>query len=66
MLTQEDREQIREKGISEEQIDRQLKCFEQGFPYLRLKEAASVGRGRLTPTEGETEELADSWNTYTA
>ena len=66
MLTQEDREQIREKGISEEQIDRQLKCFEQGFPYLRLKEAASAGKGIVTPTEEETEELADRWNTYRA
>ena len=41
-LTQQDREQLARKGISEEQLNRQLECFKKGFPYLKLAGAASV------------------------
>ena len=34
MLTAADKEILRGKGISEEQIAEQLACFEKGFPYL--------------------------------
>ena len=36
MITPQDKELLRQKGISEEQIAEQLTCFEKGFPYLKL------------------------------
>ena len=36
MLTQEDKDLLAKKGITEEQIAEQLACFEKGFPYLKL------------------------------
>ena len=42
MLTQEDKDLLLRKGISEEKIAEQLACFEKGFPYLKLYAAASV------------------------
>ena len=45
MLKKEDLKQIRDKGISEEQISKQLEDFKRGFPYLKLEGAA-------TPKEG--------------
>ena len=39
MLTPQDKEQLTKKGISEAQIAEQLKCFETGFPYLKLEAA---------------------------
>ena len=42
MLTQEDKALLAKKGISEQQIQEQLACFEQGFPYLQLAAAAAV------------------------
>ena len=42
MLTQEDKDLLAKKGISEQQIAEQLACFEKGFPYLKLFAAASV------------------------
>jgi hypothetical protein len=47
MLTPDDKVQIESKGISEKQIMEQLKCFETGFPYLKLEGAASVGNGNI-------------------
>ena len=38
MLTQEDKELLAKKGISEEQIKEQLACFETGFPFLKLSQ----------------------------
>ena len=47
MLKKEDLKQIHEKGISEEQISRQLEDFRRGFPYLKL-EGADKGSRCLT------------------
>ena len=49
MLTNQDLQQIAQKGITPEQIDVQLKEFETGFPFLRLEAAASIGHGIVAP-----------------
>ena len=36
-FTQEDRDLLMQKGISESQIEEQLSCFKTGFPFLKLK-----------------------------
>ncbi len=64
MLTQEDRKQIAEKGISEEQLNVQLKNFETGFPYLRLEGAASVEKGIMVPDESACIEYKRIWGKY--
>ena len=45
MYTQQDLELLREKGITQDQIDTQLNYFATGFPYLSIVSAASVGKG---------------------
>jgi len=64
MLSATDLKQIESKGISLEQIERQLKEFETGFPFLRLEAAASIGRGIISPDGQECERLVASWNSY--
>lgn len=50
MLTCEDKELLKQKGITEEQIAEQLACFEKGFPFLQLAGAASVdNNGIMVP-----------------
>ena len=66
MLTQEDLRQIAQKGISEEQIETQLKEFETGFPFLRLEAAASIGHGIVAPEADERQRYIESWNAYKA
>jgi len=53
MLTATDLSQLQSKGISEEQVHRQIANFQQGFPYMKLQRAARVGDGieKLAPDE---------------
>ncbi len=66
MLTQQDLKQIAQRGISEEQIETQLKQFEMGFPFLKLEAAAAVGHGIVAPNEAERRQYVDSWQNYKA
>ena len=45
MLTAEDKVLLAGKGITEEQIEAQLQTFKKGFPFLKLKAAASLAHG---------------------
>ena len=47
MFTQEDLLQISRHGLSVEQVERQIENFRQGFPFLKVVRAASVGDGVL-------------------
>ena len=66
MLTNEDKELLKKKGISESQIEVQLKNFEQGFPFLKLRAAASVGNGIIAPKGEEVDKFVKTWNNYKA
>jgi hypothetical protein len=64
MLTQEDKELLAAKGITEAQIADQLASFEKGFPYLKLEAAASIGHGILAPTDEERAAYLNAWDAY--
>jgi len=66
MLSNEDKRQLAEKGISEEQIQQQLEQFRNGFPYLRLRAAAAKGNGIIAPSDMECEAYIEAWNAYKA
>lgn len=66
MLQEKDLKQIALRGISEEQIERQLNEFKTGFPFLRLEAAAAVGNGIVAPTEEEQSCYAKAWEEYKA
>ncbi|HIY35463.1 MAG TPA: DUF4301 family protein, partial [Candidatus Paraprevotella stercorigallinarum] len=59
MLSTEDKALLAEKGIAEEQIEGQLECFRKGFPYLKLKAAASLDNGILSPSEDDCKHYVD-------
>jgi hypothetical protein len=63
-LTQEDKELLAAKGITEAQIADQLASFEKGFPYLKLEAAASIGHGILAPTDEERAAYLNAWDAY--
>ena len=52
------------KGILEAQIEEQLKCFQAGFPFLKLDAAASTEKGILHPAPGQQEEYLSAWDAY--
>ncbi len=65
MLSEEDKQLLAKKGISEEQIAEQLSCFEKGFPFLKLYAAASVeNRGIVIADEKSVDTYLDAWDNY--
>ena len=65
MLTQEDRELLAKKGISEEKLADQLASFVKGFPYLQLSAAASVENGGiLLADEAAQQQYLAAWDAY--
>lgn len=66
MLSLDDKRQLAEKGITEEQIQSQLEQFRTGFPFLRLRAAASIGNGICGPSDAECQAYIEAWNAYKA
>ena len=64
MLSHQDLKQIAQRGISEEQIENQLKEFQTGFPFLKLEAAAAVGHGIVSPNADERRQYVEAWQTY--
>lgn len=64
MLTQQDLQQLAQRGISEEQLLHQLQQIKDGFPYLRIEAAARVGRGIVAPTVSERQHYIEVWKKY--
>ena len=60
MFTTEDFKQLSAKGIEPEVVERQLIYFREGFPFLQLDRAATVGDGIRRLTAEETDELAQT------
>ncbi len=56
--------QLKEKGISEKQIESQLKQFETGFPFLHLEGAAAVGNGIVAVDEAGQQACINAWEMY--
>ena len=64
MLSQKDLQQIAQKGISEVQIETQLEQFKTGFPFLKLKAAASIEDGIVATSEKDKLSYIDAWKQY--
>lgn len=63
-MNQQELNQIAARGISEQQIEKQLEQIKNGFPFLRLKGAAAIGKGIVSPTEEEVKQYEQVWNDY--
>ncbi|MBQ7421661.1 MAG: DUF4301 family protein [Prevotella sp.] len=64
MLSLQDLKQLAKKGISEENLNKQLDEFKTGFPFLKLKAAASIGNGIIAPTDSERAKYIEKWQEY--
>lgn len=64
MITATDKAQLEAKGISEAQIEQQLKNFETGFPFLKLAGAAAIGKGIVVFDEASQKSYIEAWERY--
>jgi len=64
MFTPDDLQQFQKRGISLEEAQRQMKCFQTGFPDLNIIAAAESANGILCPSEQETDRYLQIWEQY--
>ncbi|MCR4769411.1 MAG: DUF4301 family protein [Bacteroidaceae bacterium] len=64
MLTKEDKEFLKQKQISEETLNHQLTQHREGFPFLKLVDAASPEKGILIVNDEQRKQYLDVWNQY--
>ncbi len=64
MLQQQDYQQLKEKGISPEEIGLQIENFRKGFPFVKLVAPATKGQGIQVFDEKEAHELAAFFEEY--
>lgn len=63
-MTHEDLLKLEKKGISLAQLEEQLYCFKNGFPFLEIEKAAEIGDGILPLTEDKKALFIEQWNNY--
>lgn len=61
MFTREDLRDLEKRGISKEEIEKQLQSFRDGFPFLPVARPATTGDGILKPNQ---DTIADFINLY--
>ncbi len=66
MISKADQTLLSKKGISAEQVAEQLKKFKTGFPFLKIEDAATIGKGILNPEAAEVDEYLKEWDAYCA
>ena len=64
MIHKEDLKQIRNRGIDLAQVTKQLEDFCNGFPYLKIKCAATPKRGIVVLGESDISEVCRTWEEY--
>ena len=64
MFTTKDLDLFKQRNVTVEQIENQLKAFQTGFPFLKLVSAATVGNGILRMTEIDENHYESLWNEY--
>ena len=64
MLSKKNLNQITKQGLTEQIIEQQLSQFKNGFPFLKLKAAASVEEGIVKTNDEQREYYINLWNSY--
>lgn len=64
MFTPQDLEQLNEKGISQDQLSRQLRFFNTGFPFLQIVAPASHYKGVIKVDEQQEKSYLKCWQDY--
>ena len=64
MFDEKDLEQFKKKGTNADNVKAQLELIKNGFPYLELEAAASVGNGILAVDDSQCAGYIKTWDTY--
>ena len=62
MFSEKDKNQIQKRGSKLETTQSQIANFENGFPYLKIEDAASVGNGIIRLSNQELKKRINLYN----
>ncbi len=66
MFDQKDLEQFKKKGTTPQKVEAQLELIRNGFPFLELDAAASIGNGIAAFDETQCRDYIKTWDSYCA
>ncbi len=61
-FSEKDLQQFEKKGISVEQVEKQLEDFKSGFPYIRLVRAATIHNGIMQISESDIDKFKEKYH----
>ena len=64
MFDEKDLEQFKKKGTDAEKVQAQLELIKNGFPFLELEAAASVGNGIVAVDDSQLNDYIKTWDVY--
>ena len=64
MFDEKDLEQFKKKGTTADKVQAQLELIKNGFPFLELDAAASIGNGIISVDESQCDKYIKTWDTY--
>lgn len=64
MFTENDLTLFKDRGLTVDLIENQLNAFKQGFPYLKLESAATVGNGIVRLDDAGEKHYTSVWEQY--
>ena len=64
MFDEKDLEQFKKKGTDADKVKAQLELIKNGFPFLELDAAASVGNGIIAVDENKCNNYIRTWDAY--
>lgn len=64
MFNEQDLNLFKERHVTVAQIEKQLECFKNGFPFLKLVSAATVGDGIMRLSDAEESHFLEIWDGY--
>ena len=64
MFDEKDLEQFKKKGTTADKVKAQLELIKNGFPFLELDAAASIGNGIIAVDETQCDKFIKTWDTY--
>lgn len=63
-FSDQDKIQLKSKSISVEEVEREIACFEKGFPFLEITSTATINKGITQLNDELIGELRGLWTEY--
>lgn len=64
MFKEQDLDLLKSKGITTQEVEKQIESFKKGFPFLDMEAAASIDNGIMSLNDKEKADYLSAWEDY--